>query len=66
MIETANITITIGDHDVDVYVEGNYPYIDDWRIYRGSRRMRGLEKWIWRDRKRLDEFLDEVYWVLSQ
>lgn len=60
-MQTANVDIGIGDHDVNVYVEGHYPIIDDWRVYHRGRRMRGLERWIMRNDRRYESFLESVY-----
>ncbi len=48
------IDVILGDSEVDVLVsDGN------WRIYRGGKRLRGVERWIMRSSKR-HEWFEEI------
>ena len=46
------LTITIGDTDIDVDFRG----FSRWFLFKNGKRMKGLERWIMRSAKRHDDF----------
>lgn len=69
-----SVEVEIGNSTVDVecYAGG------DWRIYhqeskprasgigRERKRLHGVERWIMRDRKRADDFVEEIHYQLTR